>query len=44
MTKLTGKSPEHKQNKVQGLQAFAFCVVTIIDKHAKPTFKRKFRG
>ena len=26
---------------VQELQAFAFCVVTVNDEHAKPRFKRK---
>ena len=30
--------------EVQGLQAFAFPVATINDKHAKSRFKRKLRG
>ena len=29
---------------VQGLQAFAFCVVTINDKYMEPRFKRKRTG
>ena len=29
---------------VQGLQAFAFCVVNVNDEHRKPRLKRKFRG
>ena len=29
---------------VQGLQAFAFFVVIINDKHTKPRFKRKLGG
>ena len=29
---------------VQGLQAFAFRVVTVNEKHKKPRFKRKFMG
>ena len=29
---------------VQGLPAFAFCIVTINDEQAKPMFKRKRRG
>ena len=29
---------------VQGLQAFAFCLVTVNDEHTKPRFKRKLRG
>ena len=28
---------------VQGLQAFAFCGVTVNDEHTKPRFKRKLR-
>ena len=28
---------------VQGLQAFAFCVVTVNDGHTKPKFKIKCR-
>ena len=32
------------QQGVKGLQAFAFCVVTVNDEHAKPRFKRKLRG
>ena len=34
---------KHKQ-EVQGLQAFAFSVVTVNDKHTKPRLKRKRRG
>ena len=30
-----------KKQGVQGMQAFAFCVVTINDEHTKPRFKRK---
>ena len=33
-----------KKLEVQGLQAFAFPLVTINDKHAKSRFKRKLRG
>ena len=33
-----------KLKEVQGLQAFAFCVVTVNDKHTKPESKRKIRG
>ena len=33
-----------KQQGVQGLKAFAFCVVTVNDKHAEPSFKRKRRA
>ena len=29
---------------VQGLQGFAFCVVTVNDEHTKPRFTRKHRG
>ena len=29
---------------VKGLKAFAFCVVTVNDKHAKPRFTRKREG
>ena len=29
---------------VQGLQAFAFCVVNANDEHVKHRFKRKLRG
>ena len=29
---------------VQGLQVFAFCVVTANDKHTEPRLKRKRRG
>ena len=29
---------------VQGLEAFAFCVVTVIDEHTKLSFKRKLIG
>ena len=29
---------------VQGLQAFAFCVVTVNDEHSQPRFKRKCMG
>ena len=32
------------QEGVQGLQAFAFCVVTVNDEHTKPYFKTKRRG
>ena len=31
------------QEKVQGLQGFAFCAVTVFDEHRKPRFKRKPR-
>ena len=30
--------------RVQGLQAFAFCVVTVYDEHTKPGFTRKHMG
>ena len=33
-----------KEQRVQGLQAFAFCVVTINDEHTKPRLKRKRKG
>ena len=33
----------HKQ-EVQGLQAFAFSVITVNDEHRKPEFKIKRRG
>ena len=33
-----------KKKEVQGLQAFAFSVLTVNDEHAKPRFKRKCRG
>ena len=29
---------------VQGLQAFAFCVVTVNEKHTEPRFKRERAG
>ena len=29
---------------VQGLQAFAFCGVTVNDEDTKPRFNRKLRG
>ena len=29
---------------IQELQAFAFCVVTVKEEHAKPRFKRKHGG
>ena len=29
---------------VQGLQAFAFCVINVNDEHTKPRFRRKCRG
>ena len=29
---------------VQGLQAFAFSVVNVNDKHTKPRFKKRHRG
>ena len=29
---------------LQGLQAFAFCVITVNDKHIEPRFKKKCRG
>ena len=32
------------QQEVQGLQTFAFSVVTVNDEHAKPRFKRKRSG
>ena len=32
------------KQEVQGLQAFAFCVVTINDKHTIPRFKRRRGG
>ena len=32
------------QQEAQGIQAFAFCVVTVNDKHAEPRLKRKRRG
>ena len=32
------------KQEVQGLQAFAFPVVTVIEEHAKPRFKRKLRS
>ena len=37
---------DFEQNKqgVQGLQTFYFCVVNVIDDHAKPRFRRKLRG
>lgn len=40
------KEIDQKKNQqgVQGLQAFAFCVVTVNDEHAKPRFKRKLKG
>ena len=33
-----------KKQEVQGLQAFAFSVVTVNDEHAKSRLKRKLRG
>ena len=27
-----------------GTKGFAFCTVNVTDEHAKPRFKRKFRG
>ena len=30
--------------EVQGLQAFAFCVVTLNDENTKPKFKKKLMG
>ena len=33
-----------KLKEVQGLQAFAFFVVTVNDEHTKPESKRKIRG
>ena len=42
--------PKYLPNKVnlkqgvQGLQAFAFCVVTVNYKYTEPKFKRKRRG
>ena len=32
------------KREVQGLQAFAFSVVTVNDEHKKHRFKRKGRG
>ena len=32
------------QQEVQGLQAFAFSVVTVNDEHRKPGFKVKCKG
>ena len=32
------------KQEVQGLQAFAFSVVTVNDEHTNPSFKRKRRG
>ena len=34
-------SLNNKKQGVQGMQAFAFCVVTVNDEHTKPRFKRK---
>ena len=33
-----------KKQGVQGLQAFAFCVLTVNNKHMERRFKRKRRG
>ena len=33
-----------KQQEVQGIQVFAFSVVTVNDEHTKPGFKIKSRG
>ena len=33
-----------KQQEVEGLQGFAFCVVNVNDEHVKPVFKRKLTG
>ena len=33
-----------RQQTVQGLQAFAFSVLIVNDKHTGPRFKRKSRG
>ena len=33
-----------KKKEVQGLHAFAVSVLTVNDEHAKPRFKKKYRG
>ena len=38
------RSNSQKKQEVQGLQVFAFSVVTVHDEHTKPRFRRKRRG
>ena len=37
-------SLKKKKEEVQGLHAFAVSVLTVNDEHAKPRFKKKYRG
>ena len=44
MAKLEGEIPRAQiKQEVQGLQTFAFCIVTVNDEQTKPSFKRKIR-
>ena len=43
-TDIPERFEKEEEQEVQGLQAFAFYVITVNDEHTKPRFKKNRRG